>query len=753
MRSLLCGVLAVFTLVFVSRAAAGPRDAQWDKVDDAVRRGLPQTAIEELEPIIQAALADHAYPEAIKAIGRKLVLEGNIQGNKPEEKIVRMQAEFDRAPKPMRPVMEAILGHWYWQYFQQNRWRFIQRTQTATPPGPDLQTWDLARILAEIDRHFTAALDDEATLKATPVGDYADLLEAGNVPDRYRPTLFDFLAYEALAFYQAGEQGAVTVEDEFELDANTSPIFADAATFTAWEPPASDALSPTRRAVRLYRKLLAFHQADQDRSAYYDADLSRLVFGHNAAVGEEKENRYQAALERFIAATDGHEVSARALALLATEVNEQGEPTKARALAQRGLDAFPESAGGAMCFNLIQQVESKSAQLKTERVWNAPWPTLDVTYRNITKVYFRAIPVDFEQYVRLSRWDFGGIHEHDRRQLLTAVAALSWSADLAPTTDFKQRTEHLPAPTSLQPGFYYIVASHDPEFNVSDNQISATAVWVSNLALVLQIHNDGRAHRGLVLHANSGEPVTGATVRLWESDREGRFNPIAPTTTDAKGRFEFWTERTQLIMLAEHDGQAIANSHPLSFYGANPEGTGLQTVFFTDRSLYRPGQTIYYKGISIRYNQPAGKYSTVARRRVTVVFNDPNGKEISRATHQTNDFGSFHGSFTAPRDRLMGSMTIRADDQSGYAWFNVEEYKRPKFQVELAAPVDAARLDGTVTLKGKANAYSGAGDRRREGEVARGARRAASPLVLVVAAARGEGHRPWHGRDGTGRHV
>src|SRR5690606_29397276 len=143
------------------------------------------------------------YPEAIKAIGRRIAPGGQAQSRKPEENLRRLQAELEKVAAAMRPEMEAILAHWYWQYFQQNRGRFYQRTQTAAAPGEDLQTWDLARILAEIDRHFTAALADEATLKKTPIGDYDELLEKGSAPDGYRPTLFDFIAYEALEFYQA----------------------------------------------------------------------------------------------------------------------------------------------------------------------------------------------------------------------------------------------------------------------------------------------------------------------------------------------------------------------------------------------------------------------------------------------------------------------------------------------------------------------------------------------------------------------
>src|SRR5580658_5279623 len=117
--------------------SAAPRDALWRNVDDAVQQGLPKTAITNLEPIIAGALKDKAYPEATKAIAKKIVLEGSIEGNKPEEKIVRLEAEMARAPKEMGPVLETLLAHWYWQYFQQNQWRFMQRTATAQAPGKD----------------------------------------------------------------------------------------------------------------------------------------------------------------------------------------------------------------------------------------------------------------------------------------------------------------------------------------------------------------------------------------------------------------------------------------------------------------------------------------------------------------------------------------------------------------------------------------------------------------------------------------
>src|SRR5712691_827802 len=136
-------LLAVLALVLAvsNSLCAASRDAQWKKVDEAINKGLPKTAIEKLEPIIQGALQDRAWGEATKAIARKIVLEGNIQGNKPEEKITRMEAEIAKAPKEIVPLLDTILANWYWQYYQQNRWRFMRRTQSAQPPGKDFTTW------------------------------------------------------------------------------------------------------------------------------------------------------------------------------------------------------------------------------------------------------------------------------------------------------------------------------------------------------------------------------------------------------------------------------------------------------------------------------------------------------------------------------------------------------------------------------------------------------------------------------------
>ena len=195
-------------------------------------------------------MQERAWGEAAKAIALRLTFEGQIQGNKPEEKILRMRAELERAPSPMGALLQTIQAHWYWQYFQQNRWRFMQRTMTSEPPGEDFTTWDVARLFAEIDRQFQAALENSEVLKQTPVSDFDALLVKGTVPDRYRPTLYDFIAHEALSFYTAGEQAVPRPVESFTLRAE-APIFDPAERFMEWRPDTGEPTNaPVLRAIR-----------------------------------------------------------------------------------------------------------------------------------------------------------------------------------------------------------------------------------------------------------------------------------------------------------------------------------------------------------------------------------------------------------------------------------------------------------------------------------------------------------------------
>lgn len=705
--------LAVFVCVTPFLLGAQSQEDRWKKVDKAISEGLPKTAISELQPIIESALAGKKYDEAIKAIGLRVSLEANIQGNQPAERIVRLEAEVEKAAEPMKPVMRAILANAYWQYFQQNQWRFQQRTQTSGPPGDDFTTWSLPQILAHVDAQFQAVLADAEVLQEIPVRDFEAVLDKGNAPDSYRPTMYDVLAHNALDFYTSGVQAGSQVQDSFVLTID-SPVFADSQTFMDWKPETSDSDSRLVKAITIYQDLLRFHASDDDPDARLDVDLQRLEFGNNEAAGETKpkSERFIAALRRFIDQNEDHPIVARALHLWALDLHSQGDLVKAHAIATRGLEQFPGTVGGNRCFNLIQSIEARSASAVTERVWNEPAPTIDIQYRNVNKVYLRLVPFDFKKMVIDSqRWQATAINEQTLQELLATKPTKAWAVDLPATTDYQLREESIPAPLDVPLGSYFLLASENADFSAGDNQISAAEVWRSDLAIVSRSRNGEGIVEGLVLDAISGNPIQGASVQAWNRGNRNETQSLKVVRTDRDGRYRLQgADRLQLQILVTDGKQQLSTDNMVRAY-RNNQNSRLQeqTRFFTDRAIYRPGQTIRYKGVCLEFEQEKDLYQTIPHRDVVVVLRDVNGEEVERLKHRTNGNGSFQGSFTAPRGRVTGMMTLMVDgNPSGATSIRVEEYKRPKFRVAIDPPTKPAQLGEDVQVSGKATAYTGA---------------------------------------------
>ena len=700
--SLLFGLLAL---------AATPQNQQgtWDAVNDAIRKGLPKTAIEQLQLIQDRATSSDDHAEAIKAIAMKVALEGNVQGGKPEEKIIRMRAEIEAATAEMRPVMEAIVANWFWHYLQQNRWRFMQRTPTAQSPGEDFTTWDLPRLLSEIDQQFDRAFANSQLLKTIPIEKYDALFEKGSAPDAYRPTVFDFVAHNALGFYASGEQVASQKQDAFTLSAD-DPVFDSTEAFLAWELETRDDDSLVLRALQLHQDLLQFHAEDLDRSALLDCDLARINFGFNQAKGDNKNTRYQSALARFAERRAEHPVSSRANHELAQAIFNAGDYLEARRIANIGLAQHPDSVGGRRCFNLIQQLEAKEASIVTERVWGDPRPIIKVSYRNVSKIYFRLVPYDFLALVRAGKLRPEQLDKKQKADLLNRDPVLSWEEDLPVTKDLKEAVVTLKAPDRVALGSFYLLASHNPSFAEANNQVTFTEVWESDLAVVLRNHSGRGLIDGFVLDSKTGKPIPDASVDAWQSDNRNQLISVPSVKTNSQGLFEFrGGNRAIAKCFVRYKRQSLATFSQLRSYQARPERPTEETRFFTDRAIYRPGQTIRYKAIAISVDKEKDNYRAIAGRNVTIILTNANGQELERVTHQTNQYGSFSGSVTAPADGLMGRTSLRVvEGPRGATQVSVEEYKRPKFQVEIDAPDESPRLGDVVGVSGKAMAYTGA---------------------------------------------
>ncbi len=742
-------------------APPGPRAAAWKTVDKALEEGKPKTAIEALGGVEQGAVADGAWAEAARAIATRILCEtGDRPGDDPE-RLILLAGAMEKAPPETLGVLEAIRANWTWGFFMQNRWRFQQRTAggtTSNDRGDDLQTiaeWDLPSIVGEIRKRFAVAVGnpgspEQKALQSLPVAEWSAIIQPGTLSDAYRPTVWDVVVRDALEFAVSGERGLVAPEDVFELVAS-SPALGTLDEFLAWQPEADEAVtdldSPLLEAAKLYRSLLAFHRSDADRTALLAADLDRILWASAAVVSQgdaaDLADRKRDALEKFIDRAGEHETASLARFHLASLIQQgdgsgtgDGDLIEARAIALNGAETHPKSPGGAMCKNLIAQIESKELSMQTERSWAEPWPSVRVSYRNLTKVHLRIAKADWMGRLKAGKPQTGWMDDADRQAILALPTVRTQAVDLPATDDYRQRSEDIPVGTaldakSLEPGPYWVIASQKADFGEADNVVQVALVWVTRLAVVAEQQRqtfakeaaaDQRVGKvsGHVVDMQSGEPVAGATVTLFVREQQGnypqKFSEAGTATSDQDGRYEMRLDQGREYVvqaLATVDGRRHEAATDATSYWRNIQPESQATiVLVTDRGMHRPGQIVFYKGIACASNIETGEYRALEKREIDVVFRDANGREVAKARHTTTANGSFHGNFPIPSGALPGQWSILAQAPgvngfSGGVGVRVEEYKRPKFLVKLAAPEKSTPLGGEVVLSGTATTYTG----------------------------------------------
>lgn len=688
----------------------------WTQVDAALEQGLPQSAEKILRQIHSLAVERKEWGQALHALSKRIACQADVAGNKPAERIKILKAEIETAPVPMRPLMKLMLSQWYWHFYQRERWRFLNRSTTARLDDDDFTTWDLPKLFAEISGLFQGLLAEAETLQNSPLEQYQAVLEPGNMPPQWRATLYDFAAWTALEFYTSAEQAGARPENAFELDA-ASPALADLKEFLDWRPESEDNESAQLLAIRLYQNVLRFQQGLNRPDALADADLHRLHYVRQTAFGESAGTRYLDRLGEWVDKLGQSDLAAQACYLAARENLDQDETTAAMNWCKQGLATSRSGRGHSNCAALQAQLQQKEYEIQTLAVQLPGRPLrFTVRYRNIDRLHLRVVPERLVNVLNASEplHDTSYPDNKTYRNLIRGKAVAAWSVDLEPTTDFRFRTQTVSGP-ALPAGLYRVLASWDPDFATMRNRMATTLFQLSRLALASRVQpGDMRRFEGLVCAGDSGLPASDVKLSAYRFDyNQQRYVMFRQGQSDEQGHFSLECEPndySQQLLLADSPqlGQVLQTVNYGHVDRRNPDFLQPKAVFFTDRSLYRPGQTIHFKAILLRPGSGKASHEPAAGQTVRVTFHDANNQEVASQELRSNDFGSIAGSFTAPTDRLAGRMSLRCSWSSDQTWINVEEYKRPKFAVRLDLPEREYRLDETVTVAGQALAYTGA---------------------------------------------
>ena len=713
----------------ISTPHYGDYPDRWKRVDSLINQArLPKSALEEVQAIYTLAEQTANEPQLVKALVYRIGLEQQTEGELPEDAyFTKLQQAIDQqGSDAARALLQSILAGAYERYAQQQQWQIRQRTPLTSPRSErPVDTWTLEDLEAASNALFIRSTSYPAT-RNIAIKSFDALFSSPKRTEGLRPTLYDFLAARAVDHLLNSSTQLTEAVYAFRID--DPAAFGPVETFVDWSIATPDSTSARLGALRLLQDWLAFRSSQPNSDALIDADLKRLELVYQQYTGSDKEALYRDALRRVETRYSGNPLVARAIyqraAVLYTE-GQSWQPVagevddslrlkhrRAVALCRTAIKRFPDSEGAQRCEQLVITAKRPELALQVESV-NVPetaFPAL-VSYRNVAAVHLRVIRMNEtrRRTLRTMEQRRGNGRTAGIEFLAQLPAEQTHVYELPDKADFREHRVEVKV-DALAPGQYLLLAGANAEMDTERGLVGYQFFSVSQL---------GAWNRGLfgdnvevtVFDRETGHPIRGATVEFFTTQynsaaREQVRQALRSTTTGVDGRAGIQSVDQRRIEYLVHHQQDTLDVGG-SIYTGYRQGsrTTRETVFYLDRGIYRPGQTVYFKGILLE-SDTEERPRIRPRASTTVGIYDANGQLVEEQQLSSNEYGSIQGSFTAPADGLTGTMSLRADH--GSINFRVEEYKRPKFSVEFEPVDESYRLNEEVKVTGSAQAYAGA---------------------------------------------
>ncbi len=693
---------------------------QWKEVTKLENEGLTKSASDLVEDIYKKAIKAENTNQRVKALlfisKYMLTLEEDAQLTI----VNRFKSEIDATKDIVtKRLLENMLATMYWQYFQQSRYQFYNRTKTSEKVSDDFRTWDLETIFNEIHTYYQRSLENGILLQQEPLSNYSLLLRESENSKDFRPTLYDLLSHNALSFYKTDESSITQPSYKFIID--NEDFIASSNIFINADLKSKDTLSLQRNALKIYQNLIKFHRHKKETKAFVDVNIERLNFVKQHATFKNAEDVLIETLKSESAALKTSELSALYDYEIALAYQRQGNTyyfnleesaskdknrwklKEAIAICNAVTEKFPESIGAQKCAVLIEQIKQPNLHLQAEEFIgiNSPSRTL-VTYKNLEKLDFKIYKVSNSQLKR-----YNDIYRTEEKEAffkkLNPIE--TFSNALKTEADYQNHSTEIILP-NLANGLYLIKANTATK----DNVFATTHIQVTDLVLVESYENSHHLYQ--IIDRHNGEPKVDAAIELSYSNNRNNNRKTKSFTTDRFGKFEIKKDNNyyrdvQIKVKTKDDTGHFGKFYINRTYDNSPNNdTHYRNFLFTDRSIYRPGQTVYFKGIATKSKN--GKTEVSADEAAKIRLKNVNGEVVSERLLKTNEFGSVHGEFILPNDGLTGNFTIEMfSHNSTYAYISVEEYKRPKFKTEFQPVTETYKVNDSITVNGTAIAFAG----------------------------------------------
>lgn len=685
---------------------------EWAKVAEFEKKSLPQSASDAVNAILQKAIKDKNSPQVIKA----LIHQGKydlVLDNQNDTLIFRNLNEMLEKSSNVveQSVLHSMLGELYLQYYQKDRWNIDQRTELGDFVPADMKEWTRNIFFNKAAEHLNASLAPQSDLIKAEVESYAAVVEPGKASRYFYPTMYDFLARRAIELSGQIEQSEDLTRTLAKKNISQESLFSPADEYVklSFDPQSAE---EGLWVLETYRKHLS---SLLNRQMHHSALLTELdKLDYLSRLHNAYEMHALPSLELLLKKWEKEEFSVEIIDKLCgfylQEINvinaedtiQRKEKTgKVYKLLKKTIADFPEYERISILQNRLSQLTRPSFTVTGASTFSKDDnKELKVNFQNIRSLTAKLYRVNSPVEVLEEKSKVRG-QMTEKRVLIKEIPV-----SLPDTPEYWQgETTFTVNPGGF--GSYMLTFSSSPETN--DTRGSEYYFSVSDMAVFARGSSDNQ-YDFFVVDRTTGVPVPNAKVDIYKLPgnwNNSRLTLDQSITTNELGLAVYNKKIPNgdvfYHAVSGEDRGAILTQLPWGYSGYNvgERRTWEDTKIYTDRDLYRPGQTVYFKAIGIR---KGGDDSINVGKPIEFVLRDANSREISRQTLTTNEFGSVSGEFVLPQGVLPG--TFRIDGQ-GTVYFRVEEYKRPTFEVTFDKIEKTYKFGEEITLKGKAESFSG----------------------------------------------
>ena len=639
-------------------------DNLWKELEVLERKDLPQSVISKAMKIYDKAKVEQNVPQMMKAY------------------LTAMQYRSLLTPDSLKVDMNGL-----------EQWA----SQTGSVEDKAILYSILGEMAMSADvkkglGYLQASLKDKDRLLLVPVEKLRSMVRVGEASKRYfRDNLYNLLARRAIQIMQQYRwQAAAKANQTNSLPADMT----DMDKFVTYQfVPVSDC-DLTAAVMQAYQSLLKAYDTETEREGWLLTAVDALNYLYRNFSGNFSNDVCQQELRKWIHTYPAVKTVPEAYLALAQFLQYQNNQVERLRIVREGIAGYPRYEGINQLKNIEKEILNASLSLEIATAYPGEQQSVKVNYKNLTGITLQLYKVNLP--VTSAVLQNRTTHFESKYARLQREEHFS----LKPTTDYLNvdTTLTIQAP---QAGIYFLKAVPDGKKGVSDG----TLMNVTALKTIYRPLPDGTLEL-VVVDAVSGQPVSEAEVTIY-TEKGGGYSPQQTYQADKQGTLKLDFLNSNKYWYNAHT--AADNAMPILnlwkndyYYKESKRKEVLQ--LFTDRSIYRPGQTVYVSGLA--YEMEKDSTRVLADKKYTVSLYDANNNETGKVEVWTNGFGSFSGQFVLPSPCLTGYFSLRAADTS--VSFKVEEYKRPTFDVTFEPVKVEYQVGDSIEVAGMAKTFAGA---------------------------------------------